>query len=304
MSCRVGRLPCGQEAGLAFTSSTLSVTWACVVRGDADGDAIDYAGSVTRSLFRTLSSWTVGRGFGWSARFNYLGTMVLLSLGTLLIPAPALGQQTSDWPTYHHDLSRSGRSTGPTASGSVHPHWISADLDGAVYAEPLSVGGSIVVATENDTIYALDASSGRTEWSTHVGEPVLANVASCSSVRPVVGITSTPVADPDVGLVYAVAFVQPAQHVLVALDLANGSVRFQQPLDPQGVDPLAQLQRAALSLSHGIVYVPFGGNAGDCGEYHGRVMAASGSDGSAARQLPGANAARRRHLGARRRRDR
>jgi hypothetical protein len=38
-------------------------------------------------------------------------------------------------------------------------------------------------------------------------------------------------------------------------------------------DSAAQQERAALSLVHGIVYVAFGGYWGDCGEYHGWVVA-------------------------------
>src|SRR5262249_14953008 len=38
-------------------------------------------------------------------------------------------------------------------------------------------------------------------------------------------------------------------------------------------DPEAQLQRGALTLLHGVVYVPFGGYFGDCGDYHGWVVA-------------------------------
>jgi len=37
-------------------------------------------------------------------------------------------------------------------------------------------------------------------------------------------------------------------------------------------DPAVQLQRGALTLLHGVVYVPFGGYFGDCGDYHGWVV--------------------------------
>ena len=41
------------------------------------------------------------------------------------------------------------------------------------------------------------------------------------------------------------------------------------PVDPPGADPKAVLQRAALALDAGRVIIPYGGNAGDCGIYHG-----------------------------------
>ena len=33
-------------------------------------------------------------------------------------------------------------------------------VDGAVYAEPLYVGGRVLIATENNTLYSIDAASG------------------------------------------------------------------------------------------------------------------------------------------------
>jgi outer membrane protein assembly factor BamB len=57
-------------------------------------------------------------------------------------------------------------------------------------------------------------------------------------------------------------------------------VQFNQPLDPPGGSITAHQQRAALALANGNVYVPFGGLFGDCGDYHGWLIAASPSDGS------------------------
>jgi len=39
------------------------------------------------------------------------------------------------------------------------------------------------------------------------------------------------------------------------------------------MDPMPQQQRAALALSMGMVYIAFGGLYGDCGDYHGWVVA-------------------------------
>jgi outer membrane protein assembly factor BamB len=203
-------------------------------------------------------------------------------------PSTALAAQPgADWPTYHHDLARSGVAPAPTGSASVDLRWQSPALDGDVYAEPLTAGGSVLVATENDTVYALDAGSGAILWSTPLGSPVPGSSLPCGNIDPV-GITSTPVVDPAAGVVYVVAFLQPAHHELVALNLADGGVRFRQPIDPPGADPLTHLQRAALTLSQGVVYVAFGGRFGDCGDYHGWVLGASATDGTqlAAYQVP------------------
>ena len=47
-----------------------------------------------------------------------------------------------------------------------------AHLDGAVYGQPLVVGGDVIAATENDSIYALSAATGKVIWRKHVGTPV------------------------------------------------------------------------------------------------------------------------------------
>jgi polyvinyl alcohol dehydrogenase (cytochrome) len=141
-------------------------------------------------------------------------------------------------------------------------------------------GSRVFVATENDTVYALDAATGRSVWTQHLGEPVPRSALPCGNIDPT-GITSTPVIDAAAGLLYAVDYLrQPPHHELVALDLGSGAVRFHEPIDPPGANPLPHQQRAALAMANGTVYVPFGGLFGDCGEYHGWVVGASAADGS------------------------
>jgi outer membrane protein assembly factor BamB len=156
----------------------------------------------------------------------------------------------------------------------VRERWASATLDGDVYAQPLVVGERVVVATTNDTIYSLDVSDGTTVWKTHVGEPVSASALPCGNVDPV-GITSTPVVDTAANRVFAVGMVQPGQHMLFELDLSTGDLVASARVDANGADPAVHNQRAALSLSAGVVFVPYGGRFGDCGDYRGRVVAAS-----------------------------
>jgi outer membrane protein assembly factor BamB len=60
-----------------------------------------------------------------------------------------------DWPTYHKDNARTGEATDLAPLGTLAVAWQST-LDGAVFGQPLVVGGTILAATENDTIYALD----------------------------------------------------------------------------------------------------------------------------------------------------
>jgi hypothetical protein len=63
-------------------------------------------------------------------------------------------------------------------------------------------------------------------------------------------------------------------HTLFAVDASTGEIRQQRAVDVSGADPATHLQRGALLVSDGEVYVPYGGNYGDCGQYLGRVVAA------------------------------
>lgn len=157
--------------------------------------------------------------------------------------------------------------------------WRSSRLDGDLYAAPLVVGDQVLVATENDTLYSFDRATGRQTWRAHVGEPMSGASLPCGNISTS-GFTGTPVASPDGQVIYAVSFVRPGRHELVAVDRASGAVRFQVPIDPPGSNPLAQQERAALVWSCGAVYVAFGGLFGDCGAYHGWVVAANAASGA------------------------
>jgi hypothetical protein len=116
-------------------------------------------------------------------------------------------------------------------------------------------------------------------WRTNFGLPIFGDQLPCGNVDPV-GITGTPVIDAAHGLVWAVPFIQPGKYELVAVDLATGVVRSRLPIAPRGFDPIVENQRAALTLAAGRVYVPFGGRYGDCGAYHGWVVAAPATPGA------------------------
>ena len=194
--------------------------------------------------------------------------------------APAAGStssapaaQDADWPTYDRTAGRSGVSVGSPAPGQVRRSWTAA-VDGAVYAQPLIVGSEVIMATENDTVYALDASTGAVRWSRHLASPVPSGLP-CGNVDPS-GITGTPVADVAAGRLWVVTFTsRPVdRHTLWALSLATGAVVSQRAADVSGSDPRAQQQRGALTLLGARVYVPFGGLYGDCADYKGRVVGA------------------------------
>ena len=154
-------------------------------------------------------------------------------------------------------------------------------VDGDVYASPLIVAGHVIVATENNTVYSLDLFTGATIWTIHLGAPVDASSLPCGDIGPVTGITGTPAADPATGLLYVVAFLSTRHHMLFALKLVDGSVASQQDIDPGGSTPAVQQQRGALAIGKDYVYVPLGGLYGDCGPYHGYVVAVPRAGGAA-----------------------
>lgn len=195
-------------------------------------------------------------------------------------PHPSRAHATSGggqgaWTTYGGSPTRTSRAGGPSLR-HLRRRWLAKGLGGSVYGEPLVWHDEVLVATESDAVVALGASNGKVLWRRSLGRPVPAGDLPCGDISPAVGITSTMVLDAARHEVYASAEVLESgaiHHVLVALDPAGGAIRWRRDLDRPGWDAAAQLQRVALALSKGRVVVGFGGNYGDCGDYHGHVMA-------------------------------
>jgi outer membrane protein assembly factor BamB len=201
------------------------------------------------------------------------------------------GVADAPWVTYHGDAARTGRvASGPAPA--IRRAWSSPMLDAAIYAEPLAAEGMIIAPTERNSVYALAADTGTIRWRAQLGEPVAGSSLPCGNIDPS-GITSTPVIDTARRLVFVVTFLKPARHELVALDLGTGAVRWRTTIDPPGSDPKVQQQRAALALDGDQVLVPFGGLYGDCGDYHGYLVAAAvdGTGIRASYQVPAPRAA-------------
>jgi putative pyrroloquinoline-quinone binding quinoprotein/ASPM-SPD-2-Hydin domain-containing protein/putative pyrroloquinoline-quinone-binding quinoprotein len=145
-------------------------------------------------------------------------------------------------------------------------------LNGEIYAQPIVVGDTVIVATETNHVYGVNAATGAVEWSNYLGPAQTSAELHCNDLTPDVGVTSTPVYDPTTGTVYLVAAVhsgsvtaQPAIDVF-ALDAQTGTVRPGWPVPIQGspyndpgvkFDPLTERQRAGLLLLGGSIYVGF-----------------------------------------------
>ncbi|MGH3198641.1 MAG: PQQ-binding-like beta-propeller repeat protein [Streptosporangiaceae bacterium] len=185
--------------------------------------------------------------------------------------APGGGEHpAAAWPTYGRDFARTGVAAGVATAGPLRVSW-RAQLDGAVYGQPLLVGTLVIAATENDSIYALSQSTGQVVWRTHAGAPVPLADLPCGDIDPL-GITGTPVYDADNGLVYAVAETSGYHHVLLGVSVGSGAVEVERDIPAPDGRPRYDQQRPALAIENGRVYVAFGGLDGDCGPYRGSVV--------------------------------
>ena len=171
--------------------------------------------------------------------------------------APSSGG--TDVLTYHNDTSRTGANLNETTltpknvNASSFGRLFRYTLDGQVYAQPLvvshlSIGGQVhnvlIVATENDSVYALDANNPTAGprhngvlWQNSFIDPangittVPSQDVENNGVGPTYGITATPVIDRATNTIYVVSQVkeQPTDaggpHYVQqfhALNLVNG----------------------------------------------------------------------------------
>ena len=179
-----------------------------------------------------------------------------------------------------------------------------------LYVSTLTMGDGgthnvVYVTTQHNSVYAFDADDPDQStplWKVNLGPSVVTPNADfgCSPEQcpygpyhdlfPELGITGTPVIDLSGKTLYVVAFTKElgAYHQrLHALDIRSGQEKFGAPVEIGGsvpgtgdgsvdgqinFDPMQHLQRPALLLSSGVVYVAFSSHA-DYNPYHGWVFA-------------------------------
>jgi hypothetical protein len=254
---------------------------------------------------------------GYSARKRFRPGHPIISLPMLVLVALALGA-SSPAPriacaagpltgvfTHHYDNQRTGAilsETMLTASNvntTVFGKLFTDPVDAQVYVEPLYVANLTIpnqgthnvvyIATENDSVYALDADAGGPPlWQTSFLSPGVTPIPSadtgCGQIVPIIGITATPVIDPATGTIYVVAQTKENGayvHRLHALDITTGSERPSSPvvISPtvQGsggtvtFDALRQKERAALLLLGNTVYLAASSHC-DIEPYHGWLV--------------------------------
>ncbi len=220
--------------------------------------------------------------------------------------------------TYHYDTFRTGTNSHETALtlsnvnsatfGKLGEYTVDAAVDAQpLYLSQLQMPGNsthnvLYVATENDTVYALDADSisgtaATVIWKVSLapsGEAAvpLANL-SCGN-NALSGIMGTPVIDRGRNALYVVAFTGDGTgnfyFRLHALNLASGAELFGGPMlitasfpgtggNVQGSNVVfsaaVHQQRPALLEGNNQIYITWGGRYGDCGNYSSWVMAYS-----------------------------
>ncbi|MEU7016042.1 choice-of-anchor D domain-containing protein [Streptomyces sp. NPDC046385] len=207
-------------------------------------------------------------------------------------PVPAGRAAAADQTTVSHDDFRTGWDQDEPGlapeqvSSSDFGQQFSTAVDGQVYAQPLVVGGTLVVATENNKVYGLDAASGAVRWTRGLGAAWPASAISCGDLVPNIGVTSTPVYDPASNALYLTSKVNDGaddQHpnwYVHAVDPATGAERSGWPVKVAGAptndpgrafNPYTAAQRPGLLLMGGSVYAAFASHC-DHGPYVGYVL--------------------------------
>lgn len=216
--------------------------------------------------------------------------------------------------TYHNDLARTGQNLAETAltkaavAGSGFGRLFSQPVDGYVYAQPLYMPGVMIpgkgphnvvyVATEHDSVYAFDADSAsgpnaQPLWHASFINPsagvttVPYGNVNCNQIVPEIGITGTPVIDPNSGTLYVVAMTLENGayvHRLHALDITTGAERAGSPVEIAAtvsgtgeggttitLQAKSYKQRPGLLLLNGTVYAGMSSHC-DIGTYHGWLI--------------------------------
>ena len=149
-------------------------------------------------------------------------------------------------------------------------------VDGQVWAQPLVIDSThtVIVATENDQVYGLNATTGAVKWHTSLGTPYdlatspFSVLRSCRDLYPNIGVTGTPVYDPSSRRLYVFAQVMAngnPKYVLFALNAVRGGIIWRVRIQGRpSNNPSApfhagfELERPGALLLNGRVFAAFG----------------------------------------------
>ncbi len=258
----------------------------------ADGTTQDITSQATWTVKNTsVASVSSGLATPLAAGFTTLTASYNGSTGTVPLSVSIAPGTGVNIPTWHMDANRSGLNaheaslTPANVSPQTFGKAFSYLLDGYVYGEPLLISNLTVqgakhnvlfAATENDSVYALDADTNTAPlWKVSLLKPGELPITG-GAIAPNLGVTSTPVIDPSTGTLYVVSTQVSetgATFRLNALDITTGTQKLGGPVtlqasvpgtNQEAVDGVVTLdttciQRAALLLANGNIYIGMGG---------------------------------------------
>ncbi|HWA88861.1 MAG TPA: hypothetical protein VG889_02425 [Rhizomicrobium sp.] len=193
-----------------------------------------------------------------------------------------------DITTYHYDNYRTGwnshekKLTAASVAGNKFGLIATTPLDDQVDAQPLilakqAVGTNsarevVYIATESNTVYAIDANTGEVLLQRNLGNPVPRDTlpGQCTNGGPNLGINATPVIDPKSRLMYLITYTYESQKPVYRVHALNPST-LDDALEPRVIsasgkladnstynfDPHESRQRAGLLLNGGNLYAGF-----------------------------------------------
>jgi hypothetical protein len=220
--------------------------------------------------------------------------------------------------TYHNDNVRSGQNLHETVltptmvQMNTFGKLFSQPVDGQIYAQPLVLANLLIkgkgthtvvyVATENDSVFAFDGNSNTGSDASPLWQVSFINPAQgvttvpsgdlgTDAIYPQIGITGTPVIDPNNSTLYVVAATKEnGAYVqrLHALDVTTGAEKFGGPVviaatvkgtgagssgGNLSFDPFRSNQRPGLVLLNGEIYIAWASHGLETEfTYHGWVM--------------------------------
>ena len=154
-----------------------------------------------------------------------------------------------------------------------------------VLAQPLVYSGKVLIVTEANNLYLLDANTGAVTNQRALGGAFnpQSNGIGCGDITPTVGITGTPVIDNATGTAYFFSKSATGVWTLHAIDATNLNERAGWPVTISGAaqndasavfDGKFEHQRPGLLLMNGVIYGGFGAHC-DIGGYRGWVIGVS-----------------------------
>jgi hypothetical protein len=250
------------------------------------------------------------------SRFSSRPILLVTLLLSSLVPQAMLAQSYSGMLTWHNDTARTGQNlqetilTPANINSTKFGKIFSYAVDGQIFGQPLYVSqvaiagkgtfNVVYVTTENDSVYAFDAdgvNSGPLWQDSFINPNKGITPIPCADTgsgtdcpfESVIGITGTPVIDPNSGTMYLVAATKEnGKYVqrLHGLDITSGGEKFGGPVvikasvkgtgagSVNGVVSFSALhenQRTGLLLLNGVVYMGWA-SFGDVAPFHGWVL--------------------------------